>query len=101
MPVMAEVLERRQPNVEGGMLEHDSDPAAHGGRVSDNVRSEHARSASGRAQEGRQNLERRRLAAPVRTQEPEQLARTHRERHAAERRPLAVADLEAVDLDRR
>ena len=89
--VEAQVLLGGEVVVESRVLEDQADVASHLGALGDDVEARHLGAAGGRPDQGAQHRDRRRLAGAVGTQEPEGLARRHREAHLAHRVELAVA----------
>jgi len=82
--VELEVLAAGQAAVEGRLLEDDADALAHGVAVAGDVEAGHDGGARGRPEEGREHVDRRRLAGPVRAEKPEQLALGDGERDAVD-----------------
>ena len=99
--VEEEVLLRRQVEVEGGVLEHQSDVAPDLAPLGHHVVARHQRGAARRLDERAQHPDRRRLARAVRPEEAERLPRRNLEVDAAHRDELSVALLEPPHRHRR
>ena len=84
---------------ERGTLDDRPDPRHHGVQRRSGLDAEHRCPSPGRAHEPEQHADRRRLAGPVRPEEPEHAALGHRQVEAADRDLLAVGLPEAFGLD--
>ena len=89
--VEAQVLLGAQVAIQGGVLEHEADVAAHVVALALHVVPGHAGRAAGQPRERAEHADRGRLARAVRPQEAEDLARGHLEIDAAHGLDLAVA----------
>jgi len=97
--VEAEVLLRREPVVEGLVLEDEADVAAHRLRSCRNVKAGDRDAPGRRPQERAQHVDRRRLAGAIRPQEREHLALTDIEADPVHSGELAKPSREVTDLD--
>mgnify|MGYP003694022031 CR=1 FL=1 len=97
----AQVLEHRELGVERGVLEHDSEPAAHPFRMTARILVEYRHRAGLRCDERREHLEKRGFAAPIRPEHPEDLAPRYLEIEGAQSHTLAVAVREPRNRHRR
>ncbi len=100
MALVAQVLLDRELAVDARVLEDDAELAADVVRLRADVEAADARRAGGRGKDRREDAEERALPAAVRSEQREQLALAHLERHARERLAVAVAVAKIVDLDR-
>src|SRR5580658_1120356 len=97
--VEAQVLLPGQVVVQGGLLEHQADVAAHGVPLPDHVVTRDPGGTRGGIRQGAQNLDRGGLAGAVRTEKPEGLADGDLEVDAADGLDLAVLLGQRADLD--
>ena len=89
---VAQVVVGREPLVEPAVAAEDvADPLAHLVRVPNDVEPEHPRLTARRQEQRDQHLDRRRLAGPVRPEQPEELALADLERDPAHRLDLERA----------
>src|SRR6185436_149619 len=102
----AEVVAHRQKQLDGGLLNHDGDAPAHVERRGDDAVAEDAGLARGRPGERREDLQQRRLAGAVRTEQAEDRASRDVEREVVDgahgRLPATGVELhEVADANRR
>src|SRR5262249_47672579 len=97
----AQVLGRRERGVDGGALRYEAEYAPCGGRRGGQRGTRHRDRARVGGEQRRDDREGGRLAGPVRSEEPHDLAGTDREAHAREGRTLAVALGDSLDVDQR
>ena len=100
-PVAGEVLLDRELPVDARVLEDDAERAPHDVRLAHHVVAHDARRAPLRPEQCGEDAEERALPAAVRAEEPEHLARIHREGDAGEREALSVAVAQVLDGDGR
>ena len=98
--VVAQVLAPAQLAVEQRLVAEVADLRRQLPALARQLRAEHPRAAAVRAQQPREHAQQRRLAGAVGAEHRERLPRLHAHAHAGERDPLAVAPLEAFELDR-
>jgi hypothetical protein len=99
--VEIEVLEHGEPVVEARLLEHDAEIAPRLPRMGDDVDAIDGGAAAIGLEDRAQDVEERRLAGAVGTEEREQFVRLHREADGIERERAAVALGHAADRHHR
>jgi hypothetical protein len=98
---VADRLAHGQARVEAAALEHDPDALAQLALTSFGVVAEHADAAAGAPPVALEDLDRRRLASPVRAEQAEHLAARDLEGETADGVDVAIALAEVGNLDRR
>ena len=78
------------------LLHGEADAATDGGGVLDDIEPDEPGGAGRRAEQRRQDPDRRRLAGAVRAEEAEEAAPLHAERHAVDRADIALVHLDQV-----
>src|SRR6266852_5560218 len=101
MTMMREVLGHGQFAVEPRMLKHDAQPPPHPGRLARKVMPKYPRAPRLNRRQGREQLEKRALAAAIGPEKTENLAARNRETHVRQRLAIAVAKAKPARLDRR
>ena len=99
--VLPERLARPRPRVDAAVLEHQPDPCPQRRTARRRIQPEHTGPSAVGAAIALDDLDRGRLARAVGTEQGDELAGRHRQRHAVEDGPLAVALDQPVDDDRR
>src|SRR5580658_7050022 len=100
MTMSGEILADRQLAVETRMLKHDAEAAPHRAGFARQVVAEEPRASRLNRRQRREQLEQRRFAAAVGSQEAEYFAARDRKRHFAQRLAIAVAKAERARFDR-
>jgi hypothetical protein len=98
--VVAQVLAAGQLAVEQRVVAQVADPPARRPRVVRQLVAQHPRHAGVRPQQRRQHAQQRRLPGAVGAQHRQRLPSLQPHRHPGQRHPLAVAALDAVELQR-
>ena len=101
MALMAQVLSDRQLAIEAPGLKNDADAPPHFARLARHVEAENSRSPRSGREFSREDAKQRGLAAAVRPEQAEDLARENLEAHSVESRTIAEALPEVFDLDHR
>jgi hypothetical protein len=94
-----EHLDGSDAGVDAAFLQHGTDPRGELVAIGDRVEPQHAHRPGGRAAEPLGGLDGRGLPCAVRAEQRDDLAVVHVERGTVDRRDVAVADDESVDLD--
>ena len=99
MALMLKILRRSQFDINALLLEDDADFASESRRIGGNIVPLNHRVAGRRNHQGRKDAKQGRLAAAIRSQQPEQFRGAHIERHAIQRRAPFIAMYHILDGD--
>ena len=97
---VTQILRHRQLRVETRRLEHHSERLPHGRSFPRHIVPADPRQPAARCQQGRQNPEKCRFAAAVRTEQTENFPLAHGESHIIQRHPRAVNPPQCLRFDR-